>query len=184
MKFERLTVIKRGENLIKKDGSQLARWWCLCDCQLALPEKERTLYLVIGSDLRNGTTKSCGCLQREMASKSHKKYNRYDLSGEYGIGWTSNTNEEFYFDLEDYDLIKDYCWCADTNGYVFTTQDNHRVAMHRFVMKVTNKKIYVDHIFHNKKDNRKAYLRLSDTSKNQINKEPMPNNTSGFTGIY
>ena len=33
----------------------------------------------------------------------NKKSNIYDLSGEYGVGWTSNTNEEFYFDLEDYD---------------------------------------------------------------------------------
>ena len=44
------------------------------------------------------------------SSKCNKKYNKYDLSGEYGIGWTSNTNQEFYFDLEDYDKIKDYCW--------------------------------------------------------------------------
>ena len=36
--------------------------------------------------------------------------NKYDLSGEYGIGWTHNTEHEFYFDLEDYDIIKYYCW--------------------------------------------------------------------------
>ena len=41
-------------------------------------------------------------------SETFKKYNTYDLSGEYGIGYTSK-GEEFYFDLDDYDKIKDYC---------------------------------------------------------------------------
>ena len=31
-------------------------------------------------------------------NKNHKKYNNYDLTGEYGIGYTFK-NEEFYFDL-------------------------------------------------------------------------------------
>lgn len=31
--------------------------------------------------------------------------NTYDLSGEYGIGYTTK-GEEFWFDLEDYDKIK------------------------------------------------------------------------------
>ena len=47
----------------------------------------------------------------------HKKYNTYDLTGEYGIGYTSK-DEEFYFDLEDYDKIKDYCWRITMQGYV------------------------------------------------------------------
>lgn len=40
--------------------------------------------------------------------KKNKRYNRYDLTGEYGIGYT-NQGVEFYFDLEDYDKIKEYC---------------------------------------------------------------------------
>jgi hypothetical protein len=45
-----------------------------------------------------------------------KKFNQYDLSGSYGIGYCSNTNNPFYFDLEDYDLIKDYCWMEVVYG--------------------------------------------------------------------
>ena len=72
--------------------------------------------------MKHGHTKSCGCLNNEKRSllgKNSKKYNKYNLNGEYGIGWTSNTNEEFYFDLEDYDKIKDYCWFLDNRGYIY-----------------------------------------------------------------
>ena len=47
-------------------------------------------------------------MHKESVTNALKKYNRYDLSGEYGIGWTTNTNHVFYFDLEDYEKIKDY----------------------------------------------------------------------------
>ena len=62
--------------------------------------------------------KSCGCLQKESEIKNGKrnhKTNVYDLNGEYGIGWTFNTNKMFYFDLTDYDLIKNYCWFEHCN---------------------------------------------------------------------
>lgn len=42
-------------------------WTCLCDCQLKLPEADRAVHLVEGRNLRNGTTRSCGCLRRENA---------------------------------------------------------------------------------------------------------------------
>ena len=80
--------------------------------------------IVVGGDnLKSGSTKSCGCLAKEIRSKIHKKYNQYDLSGEYGIGWTSNTNEEFYFDLEDFYVgrtkklrITRHIYCRECNG--------------------------------------------------------------------
>ena len=80
-------------------------WECLCDCG--------NIVNVAGSALKNGNTKSCGCYKREMDKKiygiQNKKYNTYDLSGEYGIGYTEDSTI-FYFDLEDYDKIKDYYW--------------------------------------------------------------------------
>ena len=46
--------------------------------------------------------------------------NVYDLSGEYGIGYTLK-GEPFWFDLEDYDLIKDYCWHYTQKNKIETT---------------------------------------------------------------
>ena len=57
-KFGRLTVIERAENT--KDGR--AQWKCKCDCGNEL--------IVRGKNLRNGSTKSCGCLQKERTSEA------------------------------------------------------------------------------------------------------------------
>lgn len=104
----RLTVLYQTDDYIDNTRQYYAMYHCICNCQ---DNKEID---VRASNLRFGITQSCGCIHRESLSLlglSNKEYNKYDLSGEYGIGWTSNTNKEFYFDLEDYDKIKDYCWC-------------------------------------------------------------------------
>ena len=76
-------------------------------------------------------------MHKESVINALKKYNKYDLSGEYGIGWTTNTNHVFYFDLEDYEKIKDYCWIENDQGYIIAhnihgTQPVN-VRMHRIV---------------------------------------------------
>jgi len=60
-KFGRLTVIKRAEN--NKWG--YTRWLCKCDCG---NEK-----VVDGNSLRNGHTKSCGCLRKDLIRGSNKE---------------------------------------------------------------------------------------------------------------
>ena len=59
-RFGRLTVIERAAN--DKHGEP--RWLCRCDCGNHV--------IVLGSSLRSGHTKSCGCLQREHAAKIGK----------------------------------------------------------------------------------------------------------------
>lgn len=60
MTFGRLTVKKRADKL--PSGEQL--WECACECG-------NTCYIPTGR-LRNGTTKSCGCLQRERATEANR----------------------------------------------------------------------------------------------------------------
>ena len=97
-RFGRLTVIKRAEDYVSPKGSQNVQWLCKCDCGNEIT--------IVGKALtRKNGTKSCGCFAKENMSKIKKKYNTYDLSGEFGIGYTSK-DEKFYFDLEDYDKIK------------------------------------------------------------------------------
>lgn len=59
--YERLTVISRGESI-----NNHAYWRCQCQCG--------NIVNVRGSDLRNGKTKSCGCLKNEETSMRFKKH--------------------------------------------------------------------------------------------------------------
>ena len=114
----------------------------------------------------------------------NKKFNTYDLSGEYGIGYTLK-GEEFYFDLEDYDKIKDYCWCISPSTKSVVAREsgtNKTISMHRLIMNFPQNK-QIDHIHHKKFDNRKSELRLCTNQENNWNKAEQSNNTSGHRGI-
>lgn len=105
----------------------------------------------------------------------------YDLSGEYGIGFTSS-GMRFLFDLDDYDKIKDNSWCI-SNGYLHGYRDGKEVKMHRLVTGCPIGMV-VDHINLNKLDNRKRNLRICAVNQNNANKNYMSNNRSGKLGVY
>lgn len=182
--FGRLVVIGRAENYLSPNGQKHSCWLCQCECG--------NKKVVRGSYLRNGTTKSCGCLHKENASKIMKKFNKYDLSGEYGIGYTHN-DEIFYFDIDDYEKIKEYCWHTTgyrdkTTGtkYISTSDKNGKILyMHRLIMNVHNldSSQQIDHINHYKNDNRKNNLRIVNNSENQFNIPIRKNNKSGQIGV-
>lgn len=172
-RFEHLTVVRRVDN----DGNDV-QWLCKCDC------KDGREVIVKGKYLRNGDTKSCGCIQKQSQSlngKNNKRYNSYDLTGEYGIGYTAK-GEEFYFDLEDYNKIKDYCWYFE-RGYVkaHSIDDNKKIVQfHRIVLPDTDR---VDHINHHTNDNRKQNLRAVTRSQNAMNMKSNSRNTTGIIGV-
>lgn len=114
-----------------------------------------------------------------------KKYNKYNLNNKFGTGIPSNCDGEFYFDLDDYDKIKEYCWYKDfSTGYMKTkTPDNKWIYLHRFI--TDNQFKIVDHINRNKLDNRKENLREATKKQNILNRDGVVvTNTSGITGVY
>lgn len=68
-RYGRLTVLHRDESKPKGHGCK-AYWVCQCDCG--------NIKSIIGDHLRDGSTKSCGCLQKERASEA----NFQDISGQ------------------------------------------------------------------------------------------------------
>lgn len=180
-KFGRLTVLRKSDDYyISPNGVKIIKWVCKCDCGNEIT--------TTGSSLKKGSTKSCGCLnteKRKLLGKSSKKYNTYDLSGDYGIGRTLK-NEEFYFDIEDYEQIKEYCWFIDNRGYVLANtfgEEKHKmIQMHRLLLNFPEGKD-IDHINHNTKDNRKMNLRVCLHRDNQKNIKLSSSNTSGVTGV-
>lgn len=153
-------------------------WKCMCECG-----KETSVSSYHLKE-KNKPTRSCGCLRTIKAREACKKYNKYDLTGEYGIGYTSK-GEEFYFDLEDYDKIKDYCWWVNAQGYTVSHIPNSTkiIRLHKIV-KPCDENFVIDHIDRNTLNNVKSNLRICLQAENLINKSIKSDNTSGFTGVW
>lgn len=145
-------------------GSSTNLWICKCHVCGAIKE-------INGYHLRKGMVKTCG---------EHRIHNAYDLSGEYGICYTAK-GTPFYFDLEDYDLIKDYAW-YERLGYAVCKRESVFFSMQDLVFP-HSEEFVVDHIYGNRNDNRKAFLRLATRTQNNQNKRLRSDNTSGVTGV-
>jgi len=117
-----------------------------------------------------------------------RKYNRYILKENYGVGFT-NKGQEFYFDLEDFDKIKSYCWVLHKSrwGYYVEARDiknknSKTLKMHRLVMNAEiDKKI--DHINRITVNNQKSNLRIVGDLENQHNRGERKDNKTGRNGV-
>lgn len=172
LKFGRLRVISKSD---KRNKNKNAHWNCLCDCG--------NYVVVDGHNLRCGHTISCGCLQKENTSNSRKSSNYYDLSNEYGIGYTKN-RKPFLFDKDDFEIINGYCWVCNDDGYIIAHSKDGNIRMHRLVMGVLRDNVIVDHINHNTSDNRKKNLRIANKQLNGINRGCNINNKLGHKGVH
>ena len=178
-KFNRLTIIERAEDYVSPKGKHEKQWLCQCDCG--------NKKVVSTSHLKTGFTKSCGCIIKDVAienGKRQKKYNEYDLSGEYGVGYTLK-GQPFYFDLADYEKIKDICWSFNGANYLTgNLGGNNIVFMHRYIMDCPDDMV-VDHIRgeNSKNDNRRSNLRICTRHQNNMNHKVSKANTSGCVGV-
>lgn len=165
----------------EKSTSRRKYWICQCNCEL------HTIKSVRADGLKNSKSSSCGCYNKEKTkkvSKERKTTNNYDLTGEYGIGYTES-GLPFLFDLEDYDLIKGYKWNINKlrNNCVQANINRTTIKMHRLILGLEKGEI-ADHINRDETDNRKENLRECSQSENGRNKLNSTRNTSGHKGIH
>lgn len=170
--------------VLEKDKNKYGYSICQCMCG--------TIRSVRNHCLTHDLSLSCG----KCINKSYKKGNVYDLTQDYGIGYTTNTNHPFLFDKEDYDLIKNYSWREDGRGYIVTTLNNYlksghnrTLQLHQLVKGVElsskfDKLKVIDHKNLNKADNQKNNLIITTQQNNVINRRVQKNNTTGATGVY
>lgn len=175
----RIIVVCQTDDYIASNGRRQARYLCKCNCG-----NDKNI-IAFPRDIKDGTIKSCGCFTKNRLHNDNKKYNKYDLSGEYGIGYCSNTNNEFYFDLDDFKLIKDYCWCEvvdKDSGYrelkAYDINIKKLIHMHH-LFGFEN----YDHIDRNPLNNRRNNLRFATLEDNNRNRNIFKNNTSGIMGV-
>ncbi len=100
-------------------------------------------------------------------------------------------------DDEDYELLSQYKWYAveDHNTFYALTRitipkaervgktRQKTIIMHRFILRLTNRKILVDHEDHNGLNNQKYNLREATPSENNCNVNSHKDSRSKYVGV-
>jgi len=93
---------------------------------------------------------------------------------------------EAIIDAEDAELVGQYNWSKDSNGYAATNiRDSNRwrtMKMHRLIFGEPEG-LFIDHIFSNRLDNRKSELRTCTRAQNMANQGKHSNNLVGYKGV-
>ena len=89
-------------------------------------------------------------------------------------------------DIEDIDLIKDFKWHLNSQGYVETTSNKKNILLHQLLMNRIGIKdgLVVDHINRNRLDNRRCNLRLITLQQNAINRSIRSDNKTGVSNVF
>ena len=115
-----------------------------------------------------------------------RKPNKYIIKENYVIGFTTNTNKEFYFDLEDFDKVKQCSWSENDKHYIITYTIHRKkpIPLHRYILGVHEQSIpIIDHKNNNRMDNRKTNLRFATQQTNQINRKANKNSSTQIKGV-
>ena len=177
-RFGMLTAMEPADDYVTPKGQRKPVWKCLCDCG--------NTTVVTATNLMSKHTLSCGCLGKEKRKMARKRYNEYEFRDDQVIGYTAN-GEPFRFDIQDYEAVSPYSWYKTSNGYIATrNSQNDLLLLHQIIMGTVDCQdmIQVDHINHDKTDNRRCNLRLANKVLNGQNTGLRVDNTSGMTGIY
>lgn len=184
MEFGNLKVTAPAADHITPSGIHKKQWECECTCGKKIIAQQVRLKL--------GEVTHCGCQRRNSPNKD--KPITYDLSGDYGIGYTAK-GEMFLFDLEDYGKLKDYRWYYNHRGYLQASAKGGNgkikaVYLHKLVMgeppegKVINLIRHPEEPGSLKIDYRKENLRLVTRAESCWSKGKRSDNESGHTGVH
>jgi len=161
-----------------KNGASNSYVFAKCDCDNNV--KSYNLY-----KLKTGETKSCGHLLKKHDSST--KHNKIELFNNYGILYIND--DKFYFDIENYEKIKDKWWYKDSGGYAthaYTIDGKtYFIRLHRYIMEFTKEEgyKYVDHKNRKRNNCMNDNLRKCTSQENCRNSSLSSLNTSGFIGV-
>lgn len=163
-RFGKLTILDTIYKTI--NGTKREYYKCHCDCG-----REKDIRC---DGINSGSVVSCGeCSKNTFKLSDDKTY--YIAKCPSG--------GEFYFDIDDYELVSSSTWTINSDGYVVANTNIGYLYLHRIIMNASENED-VDHIEGNKNDNRKKYLRTCSRANNTRNKNILPRNTEiGINGV-
>ena len=171
-KYGLLTVLGQTEDYVTKNGNRrYARWLCECECG--------NIKSILGISLKSGNAKSCGCMHHEWV----KKYNEYKIIENNTVKvYLTNCEDSFICDIDDWMVLKKYCWSKGISGYPEARVNGKNRLIHHLIIAECPDGMVRDHINRDKLDNRKENLRIVTRSENNRNKKIK--NKFGYRGIY
>jgi hypothetical protein len=86
-------------------------------------------------------------------------------------------------DPQDAHFLSEYKWYLNAQGYVARCEKRKYISLHRTILGLSDRHVYVDHINGNRLDNRRANLRTCSHAENLRNRGKPTSNTSGFKGV-
>lgn len=134
-KFGRLTVLKYVRN--NKRGSL---WECMCDCE------NKTIKIIRGGHLKNGHTRSCGCLKIFRTNKGESGFNSLFYIYKRNA---KNRDLEFNLTREEFSgLTQQNCYyCGEEPKQVVGTKRNNKKDWAKYIYngidRVNNDKGYI-----------------------------------------
>lgn len=177
-RFGRLTVLERSEDRISKAGNHATCWECICDCGKTV--------VVRSGDLKSGKTRSCGCLQKERAYETKKKYNSFRVSGNIVYVKLLNSGHEMIVDKDIwFSEASKYCWdFHKKSGYAYSTDENGKtIKFHVWAFPECPKGLVRDHIDGNRLNNTRMNIRFITQLHNMQNYGTNRRNKSGCKGV-
>ena len=175
-------ALKKDKHNYRKDLARL-----VADNFLSDDFKGQWIEHIDGNRFNNAVSnlKCSGITEKEYFSKAWKKAhpqkkNNYRIDGKYAYVELSNTHNEMICDIEDWERLKCNLW-LECLGYAVA--NDGKLRFHREVMNPPSDMI-IDHINRNRRDNRKANLRITTYLGNSLNQEKeRENTTSGYIGV-
>lgn len=131
---------------------------------------------------------------RDNYIAKRRKFNQFDLSDKNkdGTAILIYGNQNYYFDIEDYDKISQFYWKPNNKGYlahwfaVYDSQGKRKsgyIYFHKHVLNLDKSPSRVDHIDRDIHNNRKINLRECTHQENIFNSSIGKNNKSGIIGV-
>jgi len=166
--YSNLTILRRGEDYVKPSGAKDTQWVCLCSCG---NEK-----LIRATSIKNGDTKSCGCISKKATSERFKKHGM-TKSKIYAV-FTAMKSRCFNKNNKRYD---------DWGGRGITVCKEWLENPEKFLL-WAKKTGYAEGFTLDRIDNDKNYspsnCRWATYEEQNVNKRMAKSNTSGYAGVF